>query len=124
MSFKRMLSENSPKEVILFIILVVIFMVAISIIMEDGDFVESSMNTSTHYYNTPRPDPSREIDYFDHEAQVFRYKDERVIEIPRNEPRIIYHRTKQQRLMDEWVKALRDDIRDEIEMDLDQDIDY
>ena len=120
MSFRRMLSNNEPKEVTLLLGIIFIFLIAISILMEDSGFTDSSMDTPTHFYNTPRPDPSREIDYFDHSTQTFKYKDERRVEPARqHEPRTIYRRTKQQRLMDDWVDALKDDIMDEVEMDID-----
>lgn len=85
----------------------------------DAPFTPPEQNTPNQYYGMPRPEPGRQINHFNHRENRFVYEDE-IIFIPApRQPQRVNRQQRRHRLLDELIRDISDDIRDDIEMSID-----
>lgn len=100
------------------VILIFVSIAAIGYLFKGSEFNQEGTVTDTHFYGTPYPDPNREIDHFSHTLHRYIYKDElpEPGPIPHREP-IQQRRTKRQRLVDELILEITDEVQTNVEME-------
>lgn len=122
MGFNKMLFGKENSDIMKFTYILVCLSLIFLFTADMGtEFNPPDKDTPTHYYGTPRPDPSRVIDYYDHVEQRFRYMDEKkqITITPSHEPQAVYRKSRKHRLFDELTEEVKDELRDEIEMEMD-----
>lgn len=122
MSFKQFLFGKESSDIMRATYVIICLSVLFFFTADLGtDFNPPENDTPTHYYSVQRPDPTRQIDYFDHAEQRFRYMDERKpsTQVRSPEPRAVRRTPRRHRLFDELMDEVKEDIRDEIIMDMD-----
>ena len=123
MGFKKMLFGKEEKEIRIIGALVLLIAVIMNLAtLFDPPFTDPINNTGDQYYGMPRPDPTRQVNHFNHKENRFVYEDEVVHEAPaktKPQQRVILRQQRRHRLFDELMREVSDEIRDDIEMDMD-----
>jgi hypothetical protein len=122
MGFNKMLFGKENKDIMKVTYILICFSILFYLTADIGtQFNTGGSDSATHYYSVPRPDPSRQIDYFDHVEQRFRYMDERKppTQVKSPEPRVVHRKSRRHQLFDKLMDEVRDDIKDDLMMEMD-----
>ena len=120
-------TSNVDRAVGKIIAVLFIFVIVINLITTDTQFEDPELITPTHYYQTPRPDPNREIHHFDYQRGVYVYRDEidygkrEPSKTVRDQPRRIRDATRREReALDDLREIYQEKAKREFEYILDE----